>query len=377
MFANFGGNNQATRKKRVYYTETASTIYEGMPVCYDFDTTANVLGWDKENSQVGATTAEGYQNEGKYLHVEDPDAGNIEWFAGVVAAGSHCGQLGGRYIDIFVPNGAIVPVRTDLNCLIGQTILATTTGSQELGVPLATDSRPVAISMETRDRGTAGLVLAKLCPDQFMYQDHAGTALSVDDADTTTATLVNNVNVKFLGSATYNRVLYMIGELAGGGAGLNGMFKFRTYVNSTMTSLVQVVCANLHIKDAGVITTGGGEWNSAFYGTIETETTTTQPDLSGGKVAGIQLAYYVDETTGAPARAAVIAVPAGFGAGTYDWDCLLWTGFSHVGDSDHAGGAGKVVGFDGDTDIRKIPVYFGETVYYLLAGVGMAEVNSD
>ncbi|KKK50752.1 hypothetical protein LCGC14_3121890, partial [marine sediment metagenome] len=170
MRSQFSFVNQNADKKRVFYTET-STIYEGMPVCYEFDATTN--------SDDG-TTAEGSQNEGKYRRVEDPDANNIDAFAGVVAGAEYAGRTGPRWLDIYVPNGAIVPVRTDQNCLINQTILAVTTASQELGVPLVTDSQPVAVAMETVDRGTAGIVLARLCPDAFMYQDHAGTALSVD-----------------------------------------------------------------------------------------------------------------------------------------------------------------------------------------------------
>jgi hypothetical protein len=301
---------------------------------------------------------------------------NIPAFAGVVAKGGWVGRTGPRVVDIYVPNGAVVPVRNDQNCTLGRTILAVHTNEQYLTAPHASDAYPVAIAWETVDTATTtGLCLAKLDPNIFIHQMGDNGGLIVDDEDTTSSIAINKMEITFNGSATYHRALYYIANLDGGGAGLNGVFKFRAYVNSTMTSLVQVVCANLHIKDAGVIITGSGEWNSAFYGTVETETTTTQADLSGGKVAGIQLAYYVDETTGAPARAAVIAVPAGFGAGTYDWDCLIWTGKTHLGDSaSGADEASHVIGFDGDGDTRKIPIYFGEDLYYFLVGTAIQGV---
>ena len=364
MESSFGTSSDA-RRKRVYYTET-STIYEGMPVCYEFDATTNVLGYDKAAGgdvtcqSSPETTAEGNQNEGKFIRVEDPDANNIQYFAGVVAGSSYAGLIGPRWLDIYIPNGAIVPVRTDLNCLIGQTILAVSTGEQELGVPLATDSRAVAVAEETVDRGTAGLVLARLTLDQFMYQDHGGTALSVDDADTTTATLVNFANIKFLGSSSYQRVLSMVGNIAGGGAALFGMFKFRTYVSSTPGSLVQVLCANLHIQSGGTLIYGSGEYNSAVYATIETESAT--PDLSGVNICAYQAALYLTESGGAPANVHVIGVPNGTPT---NFDGLL-----RAQSAAAVGGAtvstADITSQDSASDIN-IPVKFGDTVYYLRA----------
>jgi len=206
MADNLTAGNPRAHAVRVHFIDTSTKIYEGMPVCYNFDTTTNWWGGSVSDGAVTAATtlADGNQNPAKYMEVELPSANNIQWFAGVVKKGGWCGKTTsstsgvGQILDIYVPNGAIVPVRTDQNCLIGQTILAITTGQSELGVPLATDSRPVAITEETKDRGTAGLVLAKLDPNLFIYQDHAGTALSVDDADTGTNSIVNSINISSL-----------------------------------------------------------------------------------------------------------------------------------------------------------------------------------
>lgn len=370
---NLSWGNPVAHRVRVHFNTASAVIYEGMPVCYNYDTTVNWAGGSVSDGAVTASTTltagSPATAAAKYLEVEEPSANNIQWFAGVVARGGWCGKTTsatagvGQLLDIYVPNGAIVPVRTDSNCLIGQTILAITTGSQELGVPLATDSRAVAISEETYNRGTAGLVLAKLDPSLFMYQDHAGTALSVDDADTTTSVMVNHSNIKFLGSATCDRPLYMIGELAGGGAGLNGMFKFRTYVSSTMTNCVQVVCANLHLKDDGVLkAVGGGEYDSCFYATIETEETSSLAVLTTLSVCAYQAAYYLDESETTPAHAYILGVPSGFAAGTYQWDGLLI--------AQSAGAIGAAASPSGPAfgagDIM-IPCRIGDTTYYLPA----------
>jgi hypothetical protein len=162
-FASFGTESQARRKK-VYY-EGTDTIYEGMALCYNQDTTNNILGWDAGNSVKGSTTAEGYQNEGKFLRVEKPATANMVFFAGVVAGSDYAGLAGPRWLDVYVPNGAIVPVRTSSNCVIGQAVgLANASYVME---PVTGDGDPaaVAILMETVDRSsTNGLALAKLCP---------------------------------------------------------------------------------------------------------------------------------------------------------------------------------------------------------------------
>ncbi|KKL86959.1 hypothetical protein LCGC14_1939540 [marine sediment metagenome] len=191
MRTSFGTNIVEACRKRVFYTETAQTIYEGMPVCYEFDATTNVLGYDKGAGGVAGcqtspnTTAEGNQNEGKYLRVEDPDADNIHAFAGVVAGTSEAGKLGGRWIDIFVANGAIVPVRTDQNCTVGRTILAVHSGDQHFAGPYEYEAWAVAVACETSDlSGGAGIVLAKLEPNMFIRQKGDALSLLIDDQDT-------------------------------------------------------------------------------------------------------------------------------------------------------------------------------------------------
>lgn len=291
------GTNTAAQRKRVMYFGT-STIYEGMPVCYDNSTT-NVLGWDTGATTPSAstTTTEGGLNEGKFLRVENPNADNVNMFAGVVAHGPKVGTTGvatGVWLDIFIPNGAVVPVRTDNNCLIDQTILAVTTGSQELGVPLATDSRPVAIARETIDRGTAGLVLAELCPYRFIHQDTGGTALSVDDADTTTATIVNRININTLQTGGRFTAFEILAQ-AGGTIACTGYgiaLYTQTDVNAIMTGQNAGVSHWTNIN-------AGGDIAGDYYG-LEVGIYESGADLSGiagsDTIAPLCLRFQLDGT---------------------------------------------------------------------------------
>ncbi len=361
MADNLTAGNPRAHAVRVYYFGT-SVIYEGMPVCYDNSTTNWFGGSVADTGEVTAstTTATGSHNEGLYIRVENVNTDNVSLFAGVVKKGGWVGTTGPSALDIYIPNGAIVPVRTDNVTLQDQTILAITTGSQELGVPLGTDSRPVAIAREAIS--ATGLTLAELCPERFMFQDMGGTALSVDDADTTTGTQINHSNIKFLGSSIYNRALYMIANLAGGGAGLNGVFKFRTYVSSTMTSLVQGVCSNLHIQQGGNVIGSSGEFNSCFYATVETESVTSG-GFSGATVCAYQAVYYIDDgNCTAPTNAYVLGIPGGYAGGTYNWDGLFYCGPGGVGDWAETDRITTSAAGD-----RIIPVKIGTTTYHLVA----------
>jgi len=372
MSVSFGTNTNVV-KKRVKFVNTNSsaavTLYAGMPLCYQFDTTTNVLGWDKENSEEGTTTAEGYQNEGKFMIVDLPDSDNIHAFAGVAVANSWTGSSTvaddeSKWLDVYIPNGAIVPVRTDVDCTVGRTILSVESASQELTVPLsASTARPVAIAGETVDRSeTSGLTLAKLCPNDFLYQTGDGSSLICDD-DATAAETVNTMNLYFAGTGGPKRGLYAVGEIAGAGHANYGMWKFRTYLSAAASQTVHTVCANLHFKEDAEIT-DSGEWaSSPLYVTVETEGTAA--DLSGGSLAGIYFGYYVDESEGAPSNAYLFHCN---NHSSYNWDGLIRMGAGDIGDSAHSATGSHVVGFDSDADLRKIPILIDSVTYYFLVG---------
>lgn len=176
MSFNLTGGNPRGHRIRVYFDET-SKIYEGMPVCYDWDTTDNWFGGYLTNGAVteNTTTAEGSHNESKYIKVKTPLVTNFHAFAGVVAKGGWCGKSGkARVVDIYVPNGAIVPVRIGVNSLVGRTIVGLQTGLTYLVAPIAVeDFRPLGVACETDAtlEATPDIILTKLEPNMFLSQN--------------------------------------------------------------------------------------------------------------------------------------------------------------------------------------------------------------
>jgi len=225
MSFNLTAGNPRAHRIRVYFENSGSaTIYEGMPLCYNYDTTDNWFGGIITNGAVSATgtTAESSQNEGKYIRVELPANNNLMSFAGVVASGGWVGKADARALDIYVPNGAIVPVRCDVDTTVGVTILAITVASQELGQPVEGTSRPVAIAAETETGldSTAGLTLATLDPNRFVYQNLDGTALGIS---TGTANIrVNEIKVTSAQTAGRLCALWVQAEITSTGGSYNG-----------------------------------------------------------------------------------------------------------------------------------------------------------
>jgi len=228
-YVSYGNDTLATRKKVRFYNResSAETLYEGQPLCYIFDSTTNEMGINKQTGAEGSTTAESYHNEGKLVQVEKPYSDNLLYFAGVVASGSWCGKSIAATswvdIDVFIPNGAVVLVRADVECTVGVTVLALESDSQALTQPLsANQGRPVAIAMETNAAldSTPGLILARLCPNEFIYQDQTGTALSVAVAGTSDI-VVNRINVTSA-QTSGNFCALSVESTSSAGAGSNG-----------------------------------------------------------------------------------------------------------------------------------------------------------
>ena len=186
--------------------------FDGNYVITAINTTTNAITLDMTAAEAAAVTTQ----TDVTVQID-----NISTPAGVVAKGGWCGKAGPRVIDIYVPNGAVVPVRTDQNCVLGRTILAINSNEQHLTAPLASYARPVAIAWETADRGTtAGLVLAKLDLNIFLYQKGDNAALLVDDKDTGDV-IANRIDVEF-SQATGNCMALSIKGTSSAGAASNG-----------------------------------------------------------------------------------------------------------------------------------------------------------
>jgi len=255
--------------KQVTYVNgsgATKTIYEGEPFCYIFDTTNNYLGYDKGNAVEGTTTAEGYNNEGKYLFVENPATDNLQWFAGVTARGSWCGKqvANGASLDIeiIVPNGAIVPVRAGIECTVGRTVLAVLSGTQYLGHPLVTTGRPVAIAEETNAGldTTPGLILAKLDPNLFLYQSNTSTALLCGTGGTAASAtqILNIINLSSGHTGGYVAPLQVLVDCTGAQASAGGSYAIscQTTVSGSITGNGYTRVINATLNLTGTINAG-------------------------------------------------------------------------------------------------------------------------
>lgn len=152
------------RKFRGYFQGT-DDLYEGMVLCYNWDTTDNYLGVNKATGAEGTTTADGYQNEGKFMYHEKPAAANIRFVSGVVAKDGKSGTAGPYHTNLYELNGAVLPVRANVSVTAGDALYITA-GSYL--VSNVVGDLLIGYAMETVDRsGTAGLVLAKIDQPQM------------------------------------------------------------------------------------------------------------------------------------------------------------------------------------------------------------------
>ena len=270
MSFNLTGGNPRAHRIRVYY-EGSSTLYEGMPVCYNYDTTTNWHGGSMTLGAVTAstTTAEGGRNEGKYIRVEDPATANLGYFAGVVAKGSPgIGTTTGTCaIDIYVPNGAIVPVRTDASTTVGVTVLGIANGS----TLCASGGRPVAIALETEDLSSDnGVVLAVLDPSVFgLYQGGVGAGQTWNGLTGGIANYLYNSFAATSGTACgfFNRVKHtgtcattfnsygLLNYLELGGAYTNSGYERgilqQVVVSGTINGAMQITGAHIQLGESG------------------------------------------------------------------------------------------------------------------------------
>ena len=187
--------------------------FDGNYVITAINTTTNAITLDMTAAEAAAVTTE----TDVTIQID-----NISSPAGVVAKGGWCGKAGPRVIDIYVPNGAVVPVRTDQNCVLGRTVLAIHTNEQFLTAPHRRYAHPIAVAWETVDRGTtAGLVLAKLDTRLFIWQTGDTGALEIDDKDTTSDIVVNRIKVKSLQTGGQFTALHISAESAAGASTAN------------------------------------------------------------------------------------------------------------------------------------------------------------
>ena len=165
-------------KRVTAYYEGSNTIYEGMILHYNHDTTDNWSGIDRADGSESSTTTEGSQNEGRWIRLEEPSNANRRFPAGVVAKGSPgIGAAGPSLVDIYALNGAMVPVFTDRSVTINDKAYVELATNHVINEGTG-DGPCIGYFVETIDRSTAGLALCKL-QDPDISETKASSTLSV------------------------------------------------------------------------------------------------------------------------------------------------------------------------------------------------------
>lgn len=167
-----GAIDPIAQSKRVFWRPVTSTtvLKIGQPVCYDSDCVHDHKERTVDPTHLGLTIdtyAEGAQEfTGRLFVVEEPLTANLMSFAGIVKSLGPKDGADGDMIEIYVPNGAVVPCWIDASVTLDATILGIRNGEADLSYP----GRPIGIAKETIDRTTAGLCWVKIDPDAFVYQ---------------------------------------------------------------------------------------------------------------------------------------------------------------------------------------------------------------
>ncbi len=275
------------------------------------DTSANTITLDMTDAEAAAVT-----DAIADCHVR---IDNIGEFAGVVAGGSPgIGVAGPGVIDIYVANGAIVPVKTVLTSTVaGRTILSIVSSTQTLGNPTddvpdfltysdglgasgevdwdagTIDSKPVAVAAETIS--SAGLVLAKLDDKLFMHQGGQFDHLLEVGAGAVDVT-VNKAFLRFNNTAGNCQALHYCSELAGtGGAAEKGVYRFETIYTGVPAANKSIYGLFSHVE-IGAGWGGSGDHCSPLKLSIRTKN--VDPDLSSMAIlSAINIDWILRETT--------------------------------------------------------------------------------
>jgi len=232
---------------------------------------------------------------------------NLHAFAGVVSKGGRCGKTGPQILDIYIPNGAIVPVDTVLTAtVVGRTILAINSGTITFGNPTEDipsygstagniDGRSVAIAEETI--AAAGLVLARLDENIFVHQGGQVDNELIVGYVGTVDTAVNRMFLKFDQTAGHCQALHYRAKLTGNGTvhASRGVYRFETFVNISGTGGTTVSTYGVDtLLDIGAGSTTG--YLAPLKATLRTRS--ANPDLSGSHaICCLVLEYIMTKTT--------------------------------------------------------------------------------
>ena len=157
-----GAYDIGCRTKRVFFRPATpgDTIRVGDAVCYNSDLAADHKERTSAPSHLGGdsftTYAEGVQSYTARLFIaEQPTEGaNLVHFVGIVKSLGEKAGADGDFIEVFqLTEGAIVPVWTDANCVINQTVLGVADGAYTISQDTGDgDPLGIGVAVETIDR---------------------------------------------------------------------------------------------------------------------------------------------------------------------------------------------------------------------------------
>jgi len=366
--------------KRVFFRPATSSdvIKVGDSVCYNWDISSDHKERTADPTHFGLTEdtyAEGEQEfTGRMFIVEKPDSENLQNYAGVVKCLGPKAGADGDMIEIWIPNGAMVPVRAGIYCYKGVTVLAVQDGSYSLENPVYGSAfASVAIAMETVDRTTDGLVWARLLGPNYFSNGNYDIPLRTGDGVATGTARVFERDISFRGLTSQIQATVFRTRLKGA----------TSYCDNGGALLTEVYVEGADDAPAGNI------WTSMSNLLFD-------PGCTLGAIAAGAMKCMVTEVAGygCTKTSAHIAPLQCFTAMDDEHACtylsqiqFVSTGtdkpdglfYAQTADAIAAAACGAdeashVVGFDGDSATLKIPVKIADTTYYLLAGVAIQGV---
>lgn len=162
-----GAIDPIAQSKRVFWRPVAADVADvlkvGYAVCYNSDSDTDHKERTADPTHLGLTEdtyADGAQDKtGRMFIVEKPSDDNEEAFAGIVKCLGPKAGADGDMIEIWVPNGAMLPCYVEADCVVRRTPLYVKSGSYYLNDD---GSKIVGLAQETITRTTAGLCWVKV-----------------------------------------------------------------------------------------------------------------------------------------------------------------------------------------------------------------------
>ena len=362
-----GAIDPIAQSKRVFFRPVDSTdvLKIGYVVCYNSDSDTDHKERTVDPTHLGLredTYADGAQDKtGRLFIVEKPSGDNEGDIAGIVKTLGPKAGADGDMIEIWVPNGAMLPCYVEAVAVNGRTPLYVKSGSYYLNDD---GSKIVGLAQESIDRTTAGVCWVKV--DRQLNLNAISTvyltALSGDArikqlqlrSDSTVGTSIKAYN--------------LYGAFYGAGHGGCDAGFISVTVDHKATSNANAVIA---IKGEARVRAVGGVavvW-SAGKNLIGVMAAAGCPDAAGVTMTGNVYALHCKlamNTDNAGDAAQILFEHTGGN----NVDYLFKTELDRhdINASEFAVANGNVGALDGDAIIYQIPVKIGTDVVYLLAG---------